>query len=114
MVEILDTKYEKAGIPAIVRDNYSRLSASEREKIFSMLLKFELLFNGTLNGWNLPPVSSELEKGMKPFHGRPYPVLHKHTAVLMKDIEWLWDIGVLEWQSSSQWASPTFFIPKKG
>jgi hypothetical protein len=50
---------------------------------------------------------------MKPYHGRPYPILHKHKAVLMKEIKWLCDIGVLEWQPSSQWVSPTFIMPKK-
>ncbi len=78
-----------------------------------MLLKFESLFDGTLGDWKLPPVSFELKEGMKPYHGRPYPVPHKHKAVLMKEIKWLCGIGVLEWQPSSQWASPTFIIPKK-
>jgi hypothetical protein len=31
----------------------------------------------------------------------------------MKKIKQLCDIGVLEWQPSSQWASPFFIIPKK-
>jgi hypothetical protein len=31
----------------------------------------------------------------------------------MKEIIRLCNIGVLEWQPSSQWASPTFIIPKK-
>jgi hypothetical protein len=50
---------------------------------------------------------------MEPYHGRPYPIPHKHKAVLMKEIKWLCNIGVLEGQLSSQWASPTFIIPKK-
>jgi hypothetical protein len=50
---------------------------------------------------------------MKPYHGRPYPILHKHKAVLMKEIKRLCDIGVLEWQPSSRWALPSFIIPKK-
>ncbi len=50
---------------------------------------------------------------MKPYHGRPYPILHKHTAILMKEIKQLCNIGVLEWQPSSPWAPPTFLIPKK-
>ncbi len=78
-----------------------------------MLLKFELLFNCTLGDWKLPPVSIKLKEGMKPHHGRPYPIPHKHKAVLMKEIKRLCDIGVLEWQPSSQWASLTFVIPKK-
>jgi hypothetical protein len=31
----------------------------------------------------------------------------------MKEIERLCDIGVLEWQPSTQWALRTFIIPKK-
>jgi hypothetical protein len=89
------------------------LPISRREKLLSVLLKFEPLFNDTLGDWKLPPVSFELKEGMQPYHGRPYPILHKHKAVLMKEIKRLCDIGVLEWQPSSRWASPTFIIPKK-
>jgi hypothetical protein len=113
MVKILDAKYEKADLPAIIRENRPHLTASDREKLLSVLLKFKPLFNGTLGGWKLPPVSFELKEGMKPYHGRPYPIPHKHKATLMKEIKWLCNIGVLEWQPSSQWALPSFIIPKK-
>jgi hypothetical protein len=101
MVKILDAKYEKADLPAIIRENCSHLTSSGREKLLSVLLKFELLFDGTLGDWKLPPVSFELKEGMKPYHGRPYPILHKHKAMLMKEIKWLCKIEVLEWQPSS-------------
>jgi hypothetical protein len=113
MVKILDARYEKADLPAIIRENCSHLTASNREKHLSVLLKFEPLFDGTLGDWKLPPVSFELKEGMKPYHGRPYPIPHKHKAVLMKEIKGLCNIGVLEWQPSSRWASPTFIIPIK-
>ncbi len=48
MVKILDANYEKADLPAIIRENCSHLTSSDREKLLSVLLKFELLFNGTL------------------------------------------------------------------
>ncbi len=105
VVEILDAKYEKADLPAIIRENCSHLT--------SVLLKFESLFYGTLGDWKLPPVSFELKEGMKPYHGMPYPIPHKHKAVLVKEIKQLCDIGVLEWKQSSRWASPKFIIPKK-
>ncbi len=76
VVEISDTKYENADLLAIVRENCSHLQTFDREKLLSMLLKFELLFDGTLGDWNPPPVSFELKEGMKPYHGRPYPILH--------------------------------------
>jgi hypothetical protein len=71
MVENFDTKYEKADLPAIIRENCSHLNASNREKLLSVLLKFKLLFNDTLGDWKLRPVSFELKEGMKPYHGRP-------------------------------------------
>jgi hypothetical protein len=53
MVKILDAKYEKADLPAIIRENCSHLTASTREKLLSVLLKFEPLFDGTLGDWKL-------------------------------------------------------------
>ncbi len=113
MVEILNTKNEKADLTAIIREKCPHLTASNREMLLSVLLRFESLFDGTLGDWKLPPVSFELKEGMKPFYGKPYPILHKHIAVLMKEIKRLCNIGVLEWQPSSQWALPTFIIPQK-
>ncbi len=81
MVKNLDAKYEKADLPAINRENCSHLTASDREKLLSVLLKFKLLFDGTLGDCKLPPVSFELKEGMKPYHGIPYPILHKHKAI---------------------------------
>ncbi len=101
MVEILDAKYEKGDLPAIIRENCSHLKASDREKLLSVLLRFELLFDSTLGDWKLLPVSFELKDGIKPYHGRPYPIPYKHKAVLMKEIKRQCNIGVLEWQPSS-------------
>jgi hypothetical protein len=48
VVEILDAKYEKADLPAIIREDCSHLKASDREKLLSVLLKFKSLLDGTL------------------------------------------------------------------
>ena len=113
VIKILDAKYDKANLPAIVRDNCSHLTPLQQEKLLSLLLKYESLFVGTLGDWNLPPVSIELKEGATPYHGRPYPIPQIHTATLLKEINRLVDIGVMKRQSSSQWASPTFIITKK-
>ncbi len=101
VVKILDAKYEQADLPAVIRENRSHQSASDREKPLSVLLRFESLFDGTLGDWKLPPVSFELKKGIKPNHGKPFSIPHKRKAVLMKEIKPLCNIGVLEWQPSS-------------
>ncbi len=77
-----------------------------------MLLKYETVFDGTLGNWNQPPVSIELKEGATPYHGRPYPIAQIHEATLIKEINRLCSIGVMKRQASSQWASPTFIIPK--
>jgi hypothetical protein len=113
VVKILDAKYVKADLPAIIREKCSHLKASDKVKLLSVLLRFKSLFDGKLGDWNLLPVSFKLKEGMKPYHGRPGPIPHKHKAILMKKIKRLCNIGVLEWQPSLQWALPTFIIPKK-
>jgi hypothetical protein len=72
VVEILDAKYEKADLSAIIREGCSHLRASDREKLLSVLLRLKLLFDGTLGDWKLPPVSFELKEGM--WQALPYPV----------------------------------------
>jgi hypothetical protein len=89
-------------ILAIIRENCSHLKASDREKLLSVLLRYKPLFDGALGDWNLAHVSFELKECMKPYHGRPFPIPHKHKAVPMKEIEWLCNIGVLEWKPSLQ------------
>jgi hypothetical protein len=59
VVEIFDAMYEEADLPAIIREKCSHLKASDREKLLSVLLKFKLLFNGTLGDWKLSPVFIE-------------------------------------------------------
>jgi hypothetical protein len=86
MLEILYAKYEKADLLAVIRENCSHLKASNREKLLSVLLRFESLFHGKLGDWKLPPVSFELKEGMKPYHDRSYPIPHKHKAILTKEI----------------------------
>jgi len=113
VIKILDAKYDKADLPAIVNDSCSHLTPLQQEKLLSLLLKYESLFDGTLGDWNRPPISIKLKEGAKPYHGRPYPIPQIHKDTLMKEINRLVGIGVMKRQSSSQWASPTFIILKK-
>ncbi len=115
VVEILDAKYDKADLQRIVKSNHPHphLSTSHCNSLLALLLKFEELFDGTLGDWKLPPVSFELKKGAKPYHGRPYSILKIHKATLMKESNLLLSMGVLKWQQLLQWAVPSFIIPKK-
>ena len=78
-----------------------------------LLVEYEELFDGTLGDFKTEPVSLKLKKDAKPYHGRPFPIPHVHLDVLKKEVERLCKLGVLKRQPTSEWASPTFIIPKK-
>ncbi len=81
--------------------------------LLSLLLDYEPLFDGTLGDWNRPPNPIKLKDGAKPYHGRAIPVPKIHKDVLIKEVERLCKLGVLERQHYSEWASPSFIVPKK-
>jgi hypothetical protein len=113
LIHILDAKYEKANLRAIVTDNYTHLSNPEQKTLLELLQEFEELFNGTLGDWDCKPVSLQLKEGAQPYHGRPFPIPKKHVETTKWEVQRLCDLGVLKWQDDSEWASPTFIIPKK-
>jgi hypothetical protein len=78
------------------------------------------MFDGTLRECNMEivPISLQLmDPNCKPIHARAYTVTRSVEQQLQqsKEIVRLVDIGVLEEDYSSEWASkyPSFAIPKK-
>jgi hypothetical protein len=55
--------------------------------------------------------SFELKEGTKPYHGRSFPVPRVHEDTTVKENRSC-DLGVMEFQPASAWASPSFIIPK--
>jgi hypothetical protein len=78
-----------------------------------LLKKYKSLFDGTLDDWKTKPVSFQLKEGISPHHGQAFPVPKIHKDTIMKEVERLCKLGVLERQPASEWASPSFIIPKK-
>jgi hypothetical protein len=113
IVEILDAKYEKANLPELVENECSHLNPTEKLQLLELLTEFEDLFDGTLGDWDTEPVSFQLKEGSTPYHGRAYPIPPKQKATVKTEVKRLCEIGVLEWQAASEWASPSFIQPKK-
>ncbi len=109
----MDSIYEKADLPKVVSKNCSHLSLHQRQKLLQLLQSYKELFDGTLGNWQTKPVKFELKQDAKPFHRKPFPVPHVYLETLRKEVDRLVKIGVLKHQPSSEWASPTFIIPKK-
>jgi hypothetical protein len=114
VTQILDAKYKKAELQAIVRDNCKHLCANQQKKLLQLLKKYKSLFDGTLGDWKTKPVSFQLkEGGVSPYRGQAFPVPIIHKDTIKKEVERLCKLGVLERQPASGWALPSFIIPKK-
>ena len=113
VVKILDAKYEKADIQAIVKDNCTHLNPKHKRLLLEVIKRFETILEGTLGDWKTKPVSLQVRPESTPYHGRAFPVPKIHQVVLKKELKRLCELGVLEWQPSSEWASPSFIIAKK-
>eukprot|EP00804_Cyclotella_cryptica_P020334 CCRYP_014060-RA/>CCRYP_014060-RA protein AED:0.31 eAED:0.31 QI:0/-1/0/1/-1/1/1/0/510 len=113
VVHILDAKYEKADLQSVVCTNCTHLSVQDQNKLLELLTEYEELFDGTLGDWNTDPVSLELMEGAKPYHGQPFPMPKIHEEIIIKELNRLCGLGVLEFQTASEWASATFIKPKK-
>jgi hypothetical protein len=111
--QILDAKYSKADLQTVVRDICKHLSADQQKKLLQLLKIYESLFNGTLGDWKTKPVSFQLKEGSSLYHGQAFPLPKIHKDTLIKEVERLVKLGVLERQPALEWASFLFIIPKK-
>ena len=110
---ILDADYTKADLEEVCKEQI-HLSEEEQEKLYNLLLsKYEDLFDGTLGKWTGTEADIELQDNVRPYHAKPFPVPRIHLETFKKEIERLCDIGVLKRVNRSEWAAPTFLIPKK-
>lgn len=110
--QILDTKYEAADLPAITREA-DHLSPEQQERLLQLLTKYETLFDGTLRQWSDMEYGIDLKPDVKPYHARAYPIPHKYVETLKMEVERLCEVGILRKVNHSEWAAPTFIIPKK-
>ena len=109
---ILDAKYEAADLDEVSKEA-EHLTVDEQRMLYRLLQKHESLFDGTLGKWNEQTLKIELNKDAKPYHARSYPIPKVHEATLRQEVERLCKIGVLKKVNRSEWAAPTFIIPKK-
>jgi hypothetical protein len=110
--EILDAKYEPADLDEVVAA-CTHLSSNERDQLKRLLLKYEPLFDGSLGQWVGDEYDIELKPDAKPYHARAFPIPRIHERTLRTEVERLCEIGVLKKVNRSEWAAPTFIIPKK-
>ncbi len=71
------------------------------------------MLDGTLGAYPHKKVHIDIDPNAKPIHSCLYPVPWIHLKTFKKELNHLVRIGVLAAQKESEWASPSFIIPKK-
>ena len=109
---ILDAKYEAADLEEIAA-NSEHLTEDEQMKLRNLLTKHASLFDGTLGNWQGEELEVELKDDAKPYHAKAFPIPKVHMETLKLEVDRLVKLGVLKRVNRSEWAAPTFIIPKK-
>jgi hypothetical protein len=117
--KILDADYKPASLDDVIK-TCENLHVEEQHHFKILLQKYEHLIDGTLGEFNMEQTTISLQlmdPNCKPIHVRAYNVPRSVEQQLQqsKKIVRLVDIGVLEEDYSSEWASisPSFAIPKR-
>ena len=110
--KILDAKYSPANLDEIAKEN-GKLTIKQKDQLLTLLNRHKPLFDGTLGRWHGDPYQIELRENAKPHHANPYSIPQAYEATLKMEVERLCKVGVLKKINRSEWAAPTFIIPKK-
>jgi hypothetical protein len=102
--QIIDAKFNNADLKSIVKDNCKHLSANQQKNLLQLLIKYELLFDGTLGDWRSKPVSFQLGGGVSSYHDQAFPVPKIHKDTIIKEVKILCKLGVFKQQQAvNQW-----------
>ena len=95
MKRIIDDKYSKADLKTIV-ENYNHLYPQEINELYTLLKKYECLFDGNLGTWHGKPYNIKLKPDAEPYHGKPFPVPPIHDLMFKQELDRLAAIRVIK------------------
>ena len=109
---IMDSKYEATDTQEVAQQQ-KHLSTEQQQALQTVLSKRTKLFSGNLGKYTGQKMHLSLQPGAVPKFLRHYPVPVSQQAAYKKELDRLQKIGVLERTGASEWAAPSFIIPKK-
>ncbi len=110
---ILDAKYDRTSARDVAHQ-CTHLTGHDQTKIYHLLNQFPNLFSGKLGRYVRQNFSIKLkDPSVQPIFCNPYPIPLLHQPVFQKELQHLIDEKVLKRIDRSEWAFPTFLIPKK-
>ena len=109
---IQEAKYEAVDIHEVVKQQ-NHLTEAQKQSLLRVLQQRQKLFSGKLGRYPHKKMDLELVPNAKPIHLKPYPVAKAHEDLFKQELQRLCNIGVLRRVGTTEWAFPTFIIPKK-
>jgi len=89
------------------------LSPKEQAMLLRLLKHHKEMFDGKLGTWKGTPYHIELKEDAKPYHARAFLVPRFHDQTFCETVEMYVRQGILRKINISQWAAPSYIIPKK-
>ena len=105
MKRILDAKYSKASIKTIAESS-THLYPQERNELYTLLKKYESLFDSNLGTWRGKPYDIKLKTDAEPYHGKPFPVPRINELTFKQELDQLNYLKVIKKVNLSQWGAP--------
>ena len=89
------------------------LKDDQKEDLKIILNKYKKLFDGTIVVYPHKTFHIDIDPEEVSVHSRLYPVPHINLDTFKTELQHLVQLGVLVPLGCSEWASPSFIIPKK-
>ena len=108
---IKDSNYNHQSLPTVIQDQ-QYLPPHEQQQLEFMLTKHDELFKGGKGEWKGLQIQLEIKNDSKPCTRIPYRIPMDYQQSTKDTLNHLIKVGLLTQSRSSEWADPTFIVPK--
>ena len=112
MKRILDAKYTKADLK-LIAESSNHLDSKKRNELYTLLKKYESLFNGNLGTWHGKLYDIKIKPDAEKYHGKLFTVQCVHELTFKQGLDQLKALKVIKKVNRSQWGARTSLIPRK-
>ena len=95
MKRILNARYSIANNKTIAESS-THLDPQERNELYTLLKKYECLFDGNLGTWHGKPYDIKLKPDAESYHGKPFPVTRIHELTFKQELNQLGYLKVIK------------------
>ena len=105
-------KYTKSDLKTIAESS-THLDPQEINVLYTLLNKYESLFDSNLGTWHGKPCDIKLKPDAELYHGKTFPVPRIHELTFKQELGHFEALKVLKKVNRSQWGAPKFLLTKK-